>query len=334
VLAESAEQPYRLSVLELETDDVHDEFAHTFTESLRTQVRSRADYTLVETKVSLVQLSMAQDCTTAQPECLAKIARGLEVDGFLFGKLTHEGGAPVAVLRRYDARKRLVDGSGLANFESHEASATELEQQAVALTTDLLGQAPPKPTAAVVPPSEAQPVLKLQPTTPPESLPAAENAANPLDDATTESSGIGGQRIAGYALIGGAVVFAGLSVLSFVQIDHAVHDASYERYRMSVGQMNASVRDVCDEASAGRRYGVANATFRDAKSACSTGTTFEILQFVFIGSAILSGGLATYLLATDSSSSERARATAERQRFTLRPGLAGRGGTLTARFRF
>jgi hypothetical protein len=327
----AAARHYRLAVLELETDDVHDAFAHSFTESVRSTVRERSDTTLVETKVSLTQLSMAQDCAIADSDCLAKIARGLEVDGFLFGKLTHEGGVPVAILRRYDLRREAVDGSGLANFSSRDSSAEELQQQSEKLTTELLGTAPkPNPAAAQ---------LRVEP--PPASAPASvteEEAVAPEPQAETSpaGSGIGARKIAGWALLGGAVASAGMSVLSFVEIDRAAHNASYERYRMSVGQMNAGVRDVCEEASAGKRYGFSATGLHDVKSACTTGTTFEVLQFIFIGTAILTGGLATYLLATDGAEEATPTATAAVSRFSLRPhvAIAGRSASLTARLRF
>jgi hypothetical protein len=56
---------------------------------------------------------------------------------------------------------------------------------------------------------------------------------------------------------------------------------------------------VCDEAANDRAHGLSSKSFSEVKSECSTGRTFEVLQFVFLGAAAVTGGLSAYLLLTD-----------------------------------
>src|SRR5262245_24382555 len=61
-----AEEPYRLALLDLETEGVQDPFASELTQRLRAAVSARPEYSLRPTQVSLLQLSIAQDCNIAE----------------------------------------------------------------------------------------------------------------------------------------------------------------------------------------------------------------------------------------------------------------------------
>jgi hypothetical protein len=113
---------------------------------------------------------------------------------------------------------------------------------------------------------------------------------------TAASSGLGAREITGYALLGAAVLSSGMALVSFAQIDRAEHSSSFEDYRRAVGQMRPNVRDVCDEVASGHRYGLQAAAFGHVKNDCAAGRTFDVLQYVFIGSAVLAGGVSAYLL--------------------------------------
>lgn len=311
-LAESAE--YRMAVFALETDDLQDQFAVRLAQQLRATLDARSDYSLEDTRVSLVQLSLAQNCNTAAAACLAAIAQSLGVDGFVFGKVTHEGGVPVALLRRYDLWSQQVDRSALASFTSNAPRRAELDRASAQLLIDLLG---PVPKPIHTQPEIASPhLLKL-------SKPG--DLAPPENDVTAS-------RVAGYALLGGAVLSAGASVLAFVEVHRAERNRDFERYRLAVGARTTNVSDVCDEASAGRRYGMDASSFREVKSACSRGTTFEILQFVFIGGAVVTGGLAAYFLTSGGGSKERP--TLGSDNWSLHPTIARKGFGLGARMKF
>jgi hypothetical protein len=312
----AAAQPgeYRLAVFAFESDELQDQFADRLAQQLRAALDARSDYALQDTRVSLVQLSLAQNCNTTQPACLASIAQSLGVDGFVFGKVTHEGGVPVAVLRRYDLWGQSVDRSALASFSSNAPKRQEFEKSSARALLDLLG---PEPTGA-------HPLPEL-------TAPASPRLERPGDLVPPETD-LSASRVAGFALLGGAVLSTGLSVLSFIEVGRAERNRDYERYRLAVGARTTNVSDVCDEASAGRRYGLDAASFREVKNACSRGSTFEILQFVFIGGAVVSGGLAAYFLTSGGSSKERP--AIGNNSWSLHPSIARKGFGLGARMKF
>jgi hypothetical protein len=128
----------------------------------------------------------------------------------------------------------------------------------------------------------------------------SDSAATPLVPKPTKKaaadSGISGRTVAAYALLGAAAVSTGLSVFSFVQIQNAQDDAGFNNYRRAVGRMQPEVQDVCAEVERGKTYDVMNSDFQRSKISCNRGQTYQLLQFVFLGSALITGGLGAYLL--------------------------------------
>jgi hypothetical protein len=314
---------YRLAVLELESDNVHDQLASQLTARLRTDVAARAGYEVRDAQVSLVQLSLAQDCLTAQADCLAKIARELDLDGFVFGIVTHEGGVPAAMLRRYDVHSRQVERSALLSLPARAMSDAELERATHKLLDDLLGSSR----------ALTEQLLKLPA---PAAAPAAPAAA-------AQSGRDTARDVAAYVLLGSAVASAGMVALSFYEIRSAERSPSFVNYRYAIGDSNPGVSEVCAEAEAGKAYGFDASALRAVKSSCATGTLFEVLQYVFMGSALVSAGIATYLLASGDAPQERApRSDAPKQRaargdaraLSLKPDFGRRSVGLTARLEF
>ena len=306
---------YRLAVLELGIDDVDDAVARSLTESMRKQLTSRSEYSLRDNAVSLEQLSLAQDCDGEQTSCLDRIARSLDVDGLVFGKLTNERGATIARLRRYDVKTQAVKNAALATLATRDGKPEDIERKARELVTDLFElEAPRSPFARG----------DLTPRADPAQL------GSLAPESIVKQQRLSPRELTGYALLGGAVLSAGLSVLSFVQIDRAETNDTFERYRRAVGQLRPSVRDVCDEAAAGQRYGFDARTLARVQSSCGTGRTFEVLQFLFIGGAVLSSGLSAYLLL----GTEPERPILGKGNFSLHPTVQRNGAALGARFKF
>jgi hypothetical protein len=313
---------YRLAVLDLESDDVHDNFAGELTQRLHSAMGSRTGYALHETHVSLLQLSLAQNCDPAEATCLAELALQLEVDGFIFGKVTHEGGVPVALLRRYDIKSQSVDRTSLVTFTSREIQSDEFARGADHLLNDLLGTptAAPELHAAVLPPAAGAAT----------SVPAA------------KGDGISPRTTLAYALIATSLLAAGMTAVAFIEVYDAENNANYTRYRYAVGDTNPTVSNVCNEADAGHTYGLDSSSFHEAKNSCSTGNTFAVLQYVFLGAALVTGGIGAYLLATDESEqapSADSKRTARDARpravaFRLQPNLGFRSAGLNARLSF
>lgn len=303
-------EPYRLAVLELDSDNVHDQLANRLTERLRTALAQRSGYAMENAQVSLAQLSLAQDCGTASSDCLAKIARELKLDGFVFGTVTHDGGSPVALLRRYDVHGERVDRSALFTFNPTGTNDEELASGVERLLDDLLGNAH----------KLTQSLLKL-----PAPPPAAGASAN-------TSSSSSARTVVGYILLGTALASAGMAGLSFYEIHSAQSSAAFTNYRYAVGEMKMGVSQVCDEAEAGRSYGLDAAAFRSVRSSCSVGNTFEVLQYVFIGAAIATGGVGMYLLLSGGAAKpERAES---RRALSLQPSIDRRNLGLSARLAF
>lgn len=326
------ERAQRIAVLELASDELDDVVTGVVSDQLRKSARARGDVQVNDSRVSLEQLSLAGDCDPSQLDCLARIARALDVAQLIFGKLSHENGSSVVVLQRYDAARQTLDRSNLVSFRAHSVSAGELAATSAQLLEQLLGHSAADggetdwhPAPATRSGSKELPRLELT-LEPRDHTPVLSTRPQPV------SAGPSGRTIAGYALLGGAALSVGASVFSFVQVERAGKDRELDRYRLAVGRSNTSVDDVCDEASAGKRYGLETASFRHVKSVCDTGILFEALQFVFIGTAVVSGGLAAYFLT--SGSRERQKPTLGSNNFSVTPSLARRGFALGARMKF
>ena len=348
-----AAKPYRLGLLQLESDAVHeDTVAPALMAELRNALPKRTDYELVDTHVSLTQLSLAEDCIVTELSCLAQISEKLTLDGFVFGKVTHDDGeVPMASFRRFDRAQGAIQSTAIISFGSERFSQERLQAEVHQLLNKLLGPGPKQALAAIVAPAAAPVTATPAPTPPPapvaEAAPApapaaAETAAaapaKPADpvvapDEVDPKTGISGRKLAGYVLLGGAAASVGMSVLSFVQVDRAASNTSFQEYRGLVGANNATAKDVCDEANAGKRYNQRPEFINQVKSSCSLGSTFEVLQYVFIGSALVTGGLATFLLLGGGDSKERAQATGLNH-ITLHPSIGKGGASLSARMRF
>jgi hypothetical protein len=308
---------YRVAVLELGIDNVSDSLARRLTERVRSAVAAQSPNTLHDSRASLEQLSLANDCDSTEATCLERIARGLGVDGLVFGKLTNESGAAVAKLELFDVASRSAKGSALATLALNEADATAVDHKAQALVADLFQVG-----------AASSPFARGKVSA--HSAAGAELSAT----AASKPSPVDGRKVAGYALLSGAVLSAGMTVLSFAEIDRAESNSSYEQYRRTVGQVRPSVRDVCDEAASGQTYGLDANSFQHVKNSCSTGRTFEVLQFIFIGSAVLSSGLSAYLLFGGSQSERPPLGSVGNGKFSVHPSVQKSGGALGLRLRF
>lgn len=343
-------KPHRLGLMQLESDAVHDDsVTPRLMAELREALPKRPDYEMVDTHVNVTQLSLAEDCSATELSCLGKIAERLGVDGFLFGKVTHDDGeVPMASFRRFDRDQGAIQSTAIISFGSERFSPERLQAEVYQLLNKLLGPAP-KPAqaqaiaaAASEAPAPEAPAAKAEaPASEPQSAESKASlaAAQPngesilLNDTLDASEGLSARKFAGYVLLGGAAASVGMSVLSFVQVDRAASNASFQDYRTLVGAANANVKDVCDEARAGNNYGQTAASFRQVKSSCSTGTTFEVLQYVFIGGALVTGGLGAFLLFGGGDANERAAQTGIRT-LTLHPSIGRGGAGLNARMKF
>lgn len=305
----------RLSVLQLASDSEHHAVAQALVEDLRRLLK--LEFRLRDTPVSLEQLSIAQGCEDSSPSCLQQIARKLEVDGLVYGELTVEQGSDRVGLHHFDAASGAVKTSAWATLPQLHPSPEQIRDTAHELIARMFEGEHPRLAA-----EQAEP--------PPASVPppAPRPALQPR--AASESAGLTGREIAGYSLLGGAALSSGLAIFSFVQIDRAQDNSTFQDYRRSVGQMRPEVRDVCDEVAGGRNYGLNAIAFQQVKDNCAAGRTFEVLQYVFIGGAVLAAGVSVYLLLAPPIESVRLGAAELR----VQPRVGPHGASLDARLKF
>ena len=145
----------------------------------------------------------------------------------------------------------------------------------------------------------------------------------------------------------GAVAAAGL-VVSWAQIVRISNDDRLERYSGDVAAYNqlelAEARsearepklfdDYCVPASGGIPYTFFNdpAKFQEVQGLCDAADTWELLQYVFLGTAVAAGGTGVVLLLT--SGSGHSHSANEAPRFALTPQLSPDRAHFTATLRF
>jgi hypothetical protein len=153
----------------------------------------------------------------------------------------------------------------------------------------------------------------------------------------------GGHRLAwlGWTLIGvGAVSLIGMGI-SMAVIQEIDDDPLKRQYSDAVarGNMRAAqtqpqdvVNDVCVAAKRGNPYELGADAAHDVADKCATADTMEVLQWVFLGTAVAAGGTGLVLVLTaDDGPDERA---AREPALSLRPHVARDGAGLSAALRF
>jgi hypothetical protein len=152
---------------------------------------------------------------------------------------------------------------------------------------------------------------------------------------TTGTSQGSAGRWVGYGLLGTAAVSLGLAVYSWTQIDAAGEAESLVDYRRRVGDdpMGAGISDVCIEADAGRSYGATAKELGEVQRECDSGRTFELLQYVFLGAAAVSGGVGLYLVLSDDSGAAE-RASGDRLDLVIKPRIGRDRAGISATLRF
>jgi hypothetical protein len=314
--ASEGEVVTHLAMFSLGAEGVHDELARDLGEAVRREVSTTPGHQLSEARVSLEQLSLVHDCDPEEASCLGKIAKQLGVSGFIFGKLSNEGGGAFAQLGLFDSASQSVKRSARAAFGVRDASSAEIDRKAKDLVAQLLGA--PQPRAS-------------EPKTP-STLPDLVVPSSRADPAA-DSGGVSGKRVVGYALLGGAALSVGLSVFAFVEIDRAEKSQPLIEYRKAVGRADPAIEDVCDEAKGNNRYGLDARSFEEVKSECGAGRTYEVLQFIFLGAAAVSGGLSAYMFLSDGEATEKTpRALLDH--FPIRPIVRLNSAEVRAKLRF
>ncbi len=156
-------------------------------------------------------------------------------------------------------------------------------------------------------------------------------ALGPLED---EESGGSNLSWLGYTLIGvGAASLAGWGVSMYL-VNDTNKDRTFVSYKSAFPQ---TTDDVCDLADSNNTAGgrVSAAQLSDVKSLCSRGRTFNLLQWVFLGAGVLSASVGTFIVVSESGSTEEQTAKAKRSRaLTFTPQVGRDSIALHTQLRF
>jgi hypothetical protein len=283
-----------LAILGLSSKDGDDEAAAKLTDALRAEAAGDSTIQLSDSAASLSQLVVLHDCEISDVECRDTIARQLEVSELIYGAIRRSEAGHKVELHRYSK----ADGSlrhASRELAIEGASEEQLARDTRGLLRELRGVKAPEPAA-------------IAPAPVPERARRPQPLAEPVEHEPQEASS---NDWLGYSLLGVAAVSAGLVVFSWSEIDAARSDPDYRAYREAVGrtQTGMGVDDVCDEAAAGKPYSLGVQRLKDVRSACERGVTFEILQWVFMGTALVSAGVGIYVLLDDDGEPDTARAS-------------------------
>lgn len=129
---------------------------------------------------------------------------------------------------------------------------------------------------------------------PPVELEPASAEPEPVLEAPPPSNKL--RRIVGFTSVGIAAGLAAATIYSWVRINNINDDSALREYRSN---FNSQVSDVCVEAEAGtlaRAMPGKAGLERSARDLCGEADTLEVLQYVFLGSALAVGGVGAYLL--------------------------------------
>jgi hypothetical protein len=268
-------------------------------------------------------MTMAQDCEITEAACRQAIGSALQVDHVVYGSV-----------RRAGSRGHTVEAHLFDTSAGQESSATRNITPGMTTESDLAptarellrGLTSPEAPSAEPAPLDAAPVV---PTVAPDVTPLEDAEGREQDEPSPAPAASSSNDWLGYTLVGLGVASLGATVFSWIQIDQANEDPDLRAYRMAVP---ATVDDACAELDDGSAYGLNAGMLDNAKSACSKGETFDVLQYVFLATAVVSGGIGVYFLLDDEAGPTRS--AARPRRFALSSQLSPSGGRLSARVAF
>ncbi|MBN1655917.1 MAG: PEGA domain-containing protein [Deltaproteobacteria bacterium] len=144
----------------------------------------------------------------------------------------------------------------------------------------------------------------------------------------------------GWTLIGASGLSVAGAIVSWVWIDSIDNDETFNEYREIVGKRNPNATDVCDEVN---RYiyaesetsGTAEekAKQQDVQVMCYRADVLEVLQYVFIGTAVITAGFGAYILISGDDSDAAEAKTGETS-LAVTPSVGRESAFITATLTF
>lgn len=296
-----------VSVMTLLNESGDDTAALELTDALRAGARSLDGWVVNDTQMSLSQLGLVHDCEPTEAQCLEVIAEAIDAGLILVGTLEPGGGKLLTV------RLQLYERGGGFREDMARADFTAANADYAALAMSLLRQLQPEEAAAAPVPAPAD--VAQQGTDEPQPDMAAIEMSIPDPQ---ESS----LAWLGYTLLGVSAASLGLVAYSWLKINEAQEDTTFVAYREQVGTQAPGVDDVCAEADSGNTHGVSDGDLAQVKDLCSQGELFDLLQYVFLGTAVAAGAAGGIVLWQDGGDSESASITLSPRVTRERIGLA------------
>ena len=313
-----------LAVLGLVSEEGDDDLASAFTGALRAEATADGSYEVSSTNASLTQMTMAQDCEISEPSCRQAIGEALKAEHVIYGSVRRAGSRGHAVEAHMFDSGTGGEVAATRTFSETTASESALAAPARELLHALTSPEQSAPPSAASGDSAPPPV----PTVAPNVAPLSDVESRDQESPTTPASQ-GSNDWLGYTLIGLGAASMGMTVFSWIQVDQANQNSDLRAYRTAVPP---NVDDACKELDSGAAHGLSAQVVGNARDACSKGKTFDVLQYVFIGTAAVATGFGLYFLLDDESPPDRA----ERSRLSiaLAPRLSPEGGGVSALVRF
>ena len=337
--APAARADVTVTVLSLSSVEGDDEFARNLSGALR-NAAGNVDGWIVDRDrdVALSQMELTHDCTSSDTICMAQIAATLNSQRVIYGTIQR---SPIGTrfefqitLFLFDAESGEVVDRVVETVPSSSVDIDALREPARAIierisasmrpgSIRVVGRAGASVTIdgenvgtipsggefvrgdvdtgdhVVAVGDEAEQTVTVAGGTEARVAFAAESGGG-------GGGGGGGSPLpwVGVGLLGVAAVSLGVWIYSMARLDQLSSNADYRTFRESVGAMTLGATSVCDEAYFSSPS-VANGMI--GRDVCSEGATMEILQYVFLGLAVVSAGAGVALVvigAGEGSSTE------------------------------
>lgn len=356
--AAKAQAQESVVVLGLTSVDGDDEYARNLTGAMRHAATSVRGWSVSERDVALANLELVAGCEAPDPACLAQIATTVGAQRLIFGTISRTSGEPyefAVSVHSFSAASGQIEENVDRNLPSTRTDIDDLREPAASLI-NALANVPRVGTIRVT--ATAGQEVRIDGTAvgttdgggsyvasdvaagshqvtvgtaPAQTVSVSEGSEAVVAIQTSGGGGGGGGgpsvNWAAVALLAGAGLGIVGTVVSWAELLSLSNDQAYNDYRMSLGAAGLSGDVACNDSSIARLgSGPAAAHVHDV---CNQGSTFEILQYVFLGVAVAAGATGIVLLVMDSSSSH-----ADEPAVSLVPSFGPNGGSMQLRVRF
>jgi len=353
----TAQADETIVVAGLTSVDGDDEYARNLTGALRHAATAVRGWSVSERDVALANLELVAGCEAPDLACLQQIATTVGAQRLIFGTISRTSGDHyefAVSIHAYSVATGQIEENVERNLSSAHMDIDDLRTPAREII-DQLANVPRVGTIRVTA-AAGQPVridgASVGTTDaggafvasdvaagshevvvgdgPAQTVSVSEGSEAVASFTSSSGGGGGGPGInwAAVALLAGAGLALVGTVVSWAELLTLSNDAAYNQYRMDLGSMYGLSGDVaCQDASiAHLGSGPSAAHIRDV---CSQGSTFEILQYVFLGVAVAAGATGIILLVMDSSGSHDDTTTV-----SLVPSFGPNSGSMTLRVGF